>query len=60
MRKVVGLFDSMKIFEVLTLKIPKILGLLSDIKDIRISTTDTDTNVPSMMFHPDLKYGSSP
>lgn len=45
---------------VLTLKIPKILGLDSDTRDINRSIMDIMTSEPSIMFHPDVKYASAP
>lgn len=43
-----------------TLSIPNIFGLLSEINDMSKSMMDTITSNPSIMFHPDLKYGSVP
>ena len=44
----------------LTLRMPKIRGLLDEITDIRRSTMDMITKDPSIMFQPDVKYASLP
>jgi hypothetical protein len=44
----------------LTLRIPNILGLDSETRDISRSIMEIITKEPSMMFHPDVKYASGP
>ncbi len=44
----------------ITRKIPKILGLESLTSDINKSIIEILTSEPSIIFHPELKYASSP